>query len=141
MTFGEETHGEKPLAEINMIPLIDVMLVLLVIFIITTPLMTQSIKIDLPQVAAQNHAEKPEAVVLALDAAGALHWNNVRLSDAELPAKLAQAAAQKVQPELHLRADKETRYQKVAEVMGLAQQAGIKKMGFITQPISTPIKP
>jgi len=134
MTFGEEAHEQQPLAEINMIPLIDVMLVLLVIFIITTPLMTQAIKIDLPQVAVQNQAEKTETVVLAIDSGGVLHWNNLVISDTELSAKLAQAAAQKMQPELHLRADKETRYQKVAEVMGLAQKAGIKKMGFITDP-------
>lgn len=134
MTFGEDAHEPQALAEINMIPLIDVMLVLLVVFIITAPLLTQSIKIDLPQVVAQASSDKPETIVLALDAGGALHWNNLRISDAELPTKLAQAAAQKNQPELHLRADKETRYQKVAEVMGLAQKAGIKKMGFITEP-------
>ncbi len=134
MTFGNDTHEQQPLAEINMIPLIDVMLVLLVVFIITAPLLTQSIKIDLPQVTAQTHIEMPEAIVLALDAQGALHWNDLAISDAELPAKLLEAAAKKLQPELHLRADKETRYQKVAEVMGLAQKAGIKKMGFITEP-------
>ncbi len=136
MTFGEEANGQQPLAEINMIPLIDVMLVLLVIFIITTPLMAQSIKIDLPQVAAQAHSEKPETIVLAIDSSGALHWNNLRIFDTELSAKLAQAAAQKTQPELHLRADRETRYQKVAEVMSVAQKAGIKKIGFITDPKS-----
>ncbi len=134
MTFGDDTQAQQPLAEINMIPLIDVMLVLLVVFIITAPLLTQSIKIDLPQVAAQTHIEMPEAIVLALDAQGALHWNDLAISDTELPAKLLEAAAKKPQPELHLRADKETRYQKVAEVMGLAQKAGIKKMGFITEP-------
>ena len=134
MTFGNDTHEQQPLAEINMIPLIDVMLVLLVVFIITAPLLTQSIKIDLPQVAAQTHIEMPEAIVLALDAQGVLHWNGLAISDAELPAKLLEAAVRKTQPELHLRADKETRYQRVAEVMGLAQKAGIKKMGFITEP-------
>ncbi|MEQ1836965.1 MAG: biopolymer transporter ExbD, partial [Candidatus Nitrotoga sp.] len=108
--------------------------VLLVVFIITAPLLTQSIKIDLPQVTAQTQIEIPETVVLALDAQGVLHWNDQAISDAELPAKLLEAAVKKPQPELHLRADKETRYQKVAEVMGLAQKAGIKKMGFITEP-------
>lgn len=136
MTFGNDTYEQQPLAEINMIPLIDVMLVLLVVFIITAPLLTQSIKIDLPQVAAQTHIEMPEAIVLALDAQGALHWNDMAISDTELPAKLLETAVKKPQPELHLRADKETRYQKVAEVMGLAQKAGIKKMGFITEPTS-----
>lgn len=134
MTFGDDTHEQQPLAEINMIPLIDVMLVLLVVFIITAPLLTQSIKIDLPQVTAQTHVEIPETVVLALDAQGTLHWNGLAISDTELPAKLLEAAVKKTQPELHLRADKETRYQRVAEVMGLAQKAGIKKMGFITEP-------
>ncbi|MEQ1674045.1 MAG: biopolymer transporter ExbD, partial [Candidatus Nitrotoga sp.] len=115
-----------------MIPLIDVMLVLLVVFIITAPLLTQSIKIDLPQVTAQTHIEIPETVVIAINAQGTLHWNDLAISDAELPAKLLEAALKKTQPELHLRADRETRYQKVAEVMGLAQKAGIKKMGFMT---------
>lgn len=134
MTFGNDTYEQQPLAEINMIPLIDVMLVLLVVFIITAPLLTQSIKIDLPQVTAQTHIEIPETVVIAINAQGTLHWNDLAISDAELPAKLLEAAVKKTQPELHLRADKETRYQKVAEVMGLAQKAGIKKMGFITEP-------
>lgn len=134
MTFGNDTQEQQPLAEINMIPLIDVMLVLLVVFIITAPLLTQSIKIDLPQVSAQTHIEIPETIVLALDAQGVLYWNDQAISDAELPAKLLEAAVKNTQPELHLRADKETRYQKVAEVMGLAQKAGIKKMGFITEP-------
>ena len=80
MTFGNDTHEQQPLAEINMIPLIDVMLVLLVVFIITAPLLTQSIKIDLPQVAAQTHIEMPEAIVLALDAQGALHWNDMTVA-------------------------------------------------------------
>ncbi len=134
MTFGNDTYEQQPLAEINMIPLIDVMLVLLVVFIITAPLLTQSIKIDLPQVTAQTHIEIPETVVIAINAQGTLHWNDLAISDAKLPAKLLEAAVKKTQPELHLRADKETRYQKVAEVMGLAQKAGIKKMGFITEP-------
>jgi biopolymer transport protein ExbD len=134
MTFGDDTHTQQPLAEINMIPLIDVMLVLLVVFIITAPMLSQAIKIDLPQVTAQTHVEKPETVVLALDAQGVSHWNGLVISDAELPAKLHEAAEKKPQPELHLRADRETRYQKVAEVMSFAQKAGIKKMGFMTEP-------
>lgn len=136
MAFGGFNNGDsRPLqSEINMVPLIDVMLVLLIVFMITAPLLTHSVKIDLPQAASQPTQEKPETVSLSINDQGQLFWNNEALDDAALPERLKNTAAQQPQPELHLRADRDTRYQKLAEIMSLAREAGIEKMGFITQP-------
>lgn len=131
--FSQEGRG-APMSEINMVPLIDVMLVLLIVFMITAPLLTHAVKIDLPTAASAANNEKPETVTLAVDEAGVLYWNDRRIDDAELATRLAEAAAKPVQPELHLRADRETRYQKLAEIMAAARQAGIQKMGFVTVP-------
>ena len=131
--FSQEGRG-APMSEINMVPLIDVMLVLLIVFMITAPLLTHAVKIDLPTAASAANNEKPETVTLAVDEAGALYWNDRRIDDAELQTRLAEAAAKAVQPELHLRADRDTRYQKLAEIMSAARQAGIQKMGFVTVP-------
>jgi biopolymer transport protein ExbD len=120
--------------EINMIPLIDVMLVLLVIFIITAPLLTHAVKIDLPQASSQPLPEKPEVISIAIDEAGRMYWNDVPMVQGELAVKLQQASRQEPQPELHIRADKETRYQLLAEVMADAQNAGIQKLGFVSAP-------
>ncbi len=132
-SFSQEGRG-APMSEINMVPLIDVMLVLLIVFMITAPLLTHAVKIDLPTAASAANNEKPETVTLAVDDAGVLYWNDRRIEDAELATRLAEAAAKPVQPELHLRADRETRYQKLAEIMSAARQAGIQKMGFVTVP-------
>ena len=136
MAFGSFNDGDsRPLqSDINMVPLIDVMLVLLIVFMITAPLLTHSVKIDLPQASSQPTQEKPETVALSINADGQLFWNNEVIDAAALPARLAVAAAQTPQPELHLRADRDTRYQQLAEVMSQARTAGIEKMGFITQP-------
>ena len=136
MAFGGFNNGDsRPLqSEINMVPLIDVMLVLLIVFMITAPLLTHSVKIDLPKAASQPNEEKPETITLAMDGEGQLFWNNAPLAAEVLKEKLAGAAAQQPQPELHLRADQNTRYQKIAEVMSAAREAGIEKMGFITVP-------
>ncbi|CAG0992769.1 Biopolymer transport protein ExbD [Methylophilaceae bacterium] len=123
-----------PMNEINMIPLIDVMLVLLVIFIITAPLLTHAVKIDLPQASSQPLPEKPEVISIAIDEVGRMYWNDVPMVQGELVVKLRRAAAQEPQPELHIRADKQTRYQLLAEVMADAQNAGIQKLGFVSQP-------
>ena len=137
MAFGgfDQRGGGQPMAEINTTQLVDVMLVLLVIFIITAPLLTNAIKLDLPKADAAAAASKPETVTLSIDAAGTLFWNGERMTDAEaLEGRLGEAAARKPQPELHLRADRETRYQRIADVMSSAQRAGIAKIGFITEP-------
>jgi biopolymer transport protein ExbD len=140
MAFGGFSQGDsRPLqSEINMVPLIDVMLVLLIVFMITAPLLTHSVKIDLPQASSRPNDEKPETVALAIDGEGRLFWNNEPIEQAALPARLKAAAGQTPQPELHLRADHNTRYQTLAEVMSQAREAGIEKMGFITQPESEP---
>ena len=136
MAFGSFNDGDsRPLqSDINMVPLIDVMLVLLIVFMITAPLLTHSVKIDLPQASSQPTQEKPQTVSLSINADGQLFWNNELIDSATLPARLTVAAAQTPQPELQLRADRDTRYQQLAEVMSQARAAGIEKMGFITQP-------
>jgi biopolymer transport protein ExbD len=132
-SFDQEGHN-APMVEINTTPLVDVMLVLLIIFMITAPLLTHQVKIDLPQATTQKSTEKPEIVTVAIDAAGTLYWNNSPLTRAELGERLAVAARQQPQPELHLRADRHTQYEKLAEVMAAAQNAGMRRMGFVTSP-------
>jgi biopolymer transport protein ExbD len=137
MAFGgfSENDSGRPMAEINMIPLIDVMLVLLIIFIVTAPLLTHSIKINLPKATTQVNLEKPETVTLSIDVSGNLFWDDNRIDDAQLAANLAGAARRNPQPELHLRAEKTTQYQRLAEVMSAARNAGVIKIGFITEPV------
>jgi biopolymer transport protein ExbD len=137
MAFGgfSDDAGSKPMADINMIPLIDVMLVLLIIFIVTAPLLTHAIKIDLPQANTQSNPDEPEIVTLSVDGTGHLFWNDQALSDDQLAEHLAQAAQRTPQPELHLRADRTTQYEKLAQVMAAAQRAGVSKMGFVTEPV------
>lgn len=136
MAFGGfNQQGSTPqMSEINMVPLIDVMLVLLIVFMITAPLLTHSVQIDLPKASSQATNQKPETVTLAMDGEGRLYWNDQPVTRDEIPARLREAAQQEPQPELHLRADRDTRYQLIAEVMGEARTAGIGKMGFITVP-------
>ena len=134
MAFGIQDDTDEVMNEINMTPLVDVMLVLLIIFIITVPVMKQTIDIDLPQ--ANNHPldAKPETVRLSIDASGAYFWNEVRIPDQQLASMLKTASATVPQPEMHIRGDKNVRYERVAQAMAAAQQAGIKKIGFITEP-------
>lgn len=136
MAFGgfSQEGRSAPMSEINMVPLIDVMLVLLIVFMITAPLLTHSIKIDLPNASSETSNEKPETISLAVDESGLLHWNNEPIADDLLPARLREAAAAAVQPELQLRADRNTRYQRLAEIMAEARLAGIQKLGFVTTP-------
>ena len=118
-----------------MIPMIDVMLVLLILFIITAPLFTpHALKIELPQASSEESPDKPNNIALAIDNKGVVFWNDVRINDKELAIRLAKAAKISPQPELHLRADKQTQYQKLASIMSIAQNAGIIRMGFVTEP-------
>lgn len=130
---GVASHT-APISEINTTPLVDVMLVLLVIFIITAPLLTHAVRIDLPQASSQPLPEKPEVISVSIDAAGKIYWNDSPMVQGELRIKLQQIANQKPQPELNIRADKETRYQVLAEMMANAQNAGISKLGFVSEP-------
>jgi biopolymer transport protein ExbD len=136
MAFGgfKQGNAPAPMAEINMIPLIDVMLVLLVIFIITAPLLTHAVKLDLPQASSQPNLTKPEHVSLSIDAEGALYWNGERVERVALRERLATAAAQRPQPEIHLRADRAARYQPIAEAMADAANARIARIGFVSEP-------
>jgi biopolymer transport protein ExbD len=122
------------MSEINTTPLVDVMLVLLVIFIITAPLLTHAVKIDLPQASSQPIEQKPEIISISVDGAGQMYWNDTLLVEGELQSRLQNAATEKPQPELHIRADKETRYQILARIMADAQNAGIEKLGFVSTP-------
>jgi len=148
MAFGglDKKQTAAPLAEINMTPLIDVMLVLLVIFIITAPLFTHAIRLDLPKVAAAPARETPQTISLSIDAAGKLYWNGSLITLEQMRARFAQAGKEAessqanqadqaaAQPEIHLHAERNTRYEVIAQVMGAAQQAGLERLGFVTDP-------
>ena len=135
MAFGNfESDEGDVLSEINMVPLIDVMLVLLIVFIVTLPVVRHAVSVDLPQASSQPSRDKPETVQLSIDAQGIYHWNQEVLDDAALQARLEAAAHQQPQPELHLRGDKAVRYERVAQALAAAQRAGVRKIGFVTQP-------
>lgn len=136
MAFGGFSKGSDgaPMAEINMIPLIDVMLVLLVIFIITAPLLTHAVKIDLPKASSTPNLTRPDNIQLGIKASGEVYWNGELVDNNALMSRMAAAAKLNPQPEVHLRADRTTEYQKVAEVMAAAARAGLVKIGFITEP-------
>ncbi|MCU0869920.1 MAG: biopolymer transporter ExbD [Burkholderiales bacterium] len=136
-SFGDgagSSGGAQPMSEINTTPLVDVMLVLLVIFIITAPLLTHGIRIDLPKASSSANPEKPETVTLSLDADGHLFWNDKPVPDDQMEAQMAAAAKQQPVPEMHIRADRNTRYQRLAEIMSAARRAGLTKLGFVTDP-------
>ena len=134
MAFGTQDDTDEVMNEINMTPLVDVMLVLLIIFIITVPVMKHSVNIDLPRASNQQELVKPETVRLSVDADGTYFINDTKIADAELAPRLQAAAAQNPQPDLHIRGDKAVRYERVAQAMAAAQQAGLRKIGFITEP-------
>jgi biopolymer transport protein ExbD len=136
MAFGTQDEIDDVMNEINMTPLVDVMLVLLIIFIITVPVMKHAVNIDLPRATNQPQDARPETVRLTVDATGAYFWNEQRIEDLALPALLKVSAAKNPQPDLHIRGDKAVRYERVAEAMAAAQRAGLKKIGFITEPKS-----
>ncbi|WP_109481354.1 biopolymer transporter ExbD [Paraburkholderia sp. C35] len=120
--------------EINMTPLVDVMLVLLIVFMVTIPVIRHAVKIDLPHASSQKEDTKPAQVTIAIDADGNLAWDDQKISDDMLQAKIAAAAQQEPQPELHLSADRKVAYEKVAQVMSAAQAGGLTKIGFVTEP-------
>jgi biopolymer transport protein ExbD len=134
MSFEPSTSDDEVMSEINMTPLVDVMLVLLIIFIITIPVINHAIKIDLPRAASQPSDVKPSHIDLSINGAGEITWNGDAIDAEALKMRIAAAAAQQPQPELHLRADRQTPYEKVAQVMAAAQNGGLGKIGFITDP-------
>ena len=131
--FNDNSH-QAPMAEINVTPMVDVMLVLLVIFIITAPLFTHAVKLELPTASSAPAPDKPESITLSINAEGKLFWNNASVSLDELGTRFATTAQKKPQPELQLRADKSTRYEVIAQVMSAAQTNGMTKIGFVTNP-------
>jgi len=136
MAFGTQDDSDEVMNEINMTPMVDIMLVLLIIFIITVPVMKHSVNIDLPRATNEAQNIKPETVRLSVDAEGSYFLNEAKITDADLVTQLKAAAAQEPQPDLHIRGDKSVRYERVAQAMAAAQQAGLRKIGFITEPKS-----
>ena len=130
--FSQESGGD--MAEINVIPLVDIMLVLLVIFIITAPVITHSVKVDLPRVSHERHEVPPQAVTLSLDAGGAVYWDEEPVAAASIESRLKQAVAEHPELELHLRADQHTPYERLARILTQARAAGVMRIGFITEP-------
>jgi biopolymer transport protein ExbD len=130
----DSKNASAPMAEINMVPLIDVMLVLLVIFIVTAPLLTHAVKLDLPQVSAQVNPPVPNKVEFAIDASGALFWNGEAVSRAEAASRFQAAGQLQPQPEIHLRADQAVAYRHVAQTLADAARAGLAKVGFVSEP-------
>ncbi|MEG0045435.1 MAG: biopolymer transporter ExbD [Comamonas sp.] len=127
-------RNRRTVNEINMVPFIDVMLVLLIIFIITVPVMKHSVNVDLPRATNQPEDTKPATVQLGITADGKYSWNAQEVSDEQLEANLLAEAAKEPQADLHIRGDKEVRYERVAQAMAAAQRAGVKKIGFVTDP-------
>ena len=140
MAFGgfHRSGADAPMAEINMIPLIDVMLVLLVIFIITAPLLTHSVKIDLPKATSTPNLTKPDNIQLGIKADGAVYWNGEPVDSPALLQRMATAGKLDPQPEVHIRADAAARYQVIAEVMAAAARSGLTRIGFVSDPNTPP---
>ena len=126
--------GSAPLAEINMVPLIDVMLVLLVIFIVTAPLLTHSVRLELPQASAQANPAAPHKIAFAIDASGTRYWNGEVVDRAEAARRFEAEGRREPQPEIHLSADSGVAYRHVAETLADASRAGLGKIGFVTLP-------
>lgn len=134
MAIGTTQDNDDMMSEINMIPFIDVMLVLLIIFIITVPVIKHAVNVELPQASMEKVTDKPENIRLSVDADGVYFWNDQRVDDADFAVRLQAAAAQQPQPELHIRGDKAVRYERVALALAAAQRSGVRKIGFITEP-------
>jgi biopolymer transport protein TolR len=136
MAFGrlERTQLPQPMSDINMTPLVDVMLVLVVIFIITAPLLASSIRLDLPGTDAAKPNDAPRFVTVALDAKGQLFLNDRPVTAAELAQKLADSGRSNPDTEVQLRADQTVPYGRIVEVMGAAQKAGLNRIGFVAEP-------
>ena len=136
MAFGTQDDTDEVMNEINMTPFVDVMLVLLIIFIITVPVMKHSVNVDLPRATSAPQDQKPDTIRLSVDEQGDYFWNEQRVTEADLLPRLQAEAARDPQPELHLRGDRDARYERVAQALAAAQQSGLRKIGFITEPKS-----
>jgi biopolymer transport protein ExbD len=127
-------RGKMPMADMNVVPLVDVMLVLLVIFIVTAPLLTHSVKIELPKASSSPNITRPEHIEFGIRENGELFWNGEAVALDASAARFAAEAAREPQPEVHIRADRNVRYDVVARVMAAAAKAGLVRIGFISDP-------
>jgi biopolymer transport protein ExbD len=134
-SFDSSQRVAGPMTDINMVPLIDVLLVLLVIFIVSAPLLTHAVKLDLPKASSAPQQPTPDALTLSIDAQGALYWNGQPVSRVQAAERFVEAAAQRPQPELHLRADQNVAYRHVATTLADASRAGLTRLGFVSQPL------
>jgi biopolymer transport protein ExbD len=134
MSFGRLGETNEPMSEMNVIPLVDVMLVLLVIFIVTAPVITHSVQLELPRATSAPSEQTVDSVTLALDAAGQLYWDNAPIDEAVLFGRLRDAVAANPELAVYLRADRDTRYEVLARVMADARRAGVARLGFVSQP-------
>ncbi len=136
MAFGSFSNAptHAPMAEINMVPLIDVMLVLLVIFIVTAPLLTHAVKLDLPKANAAINQQQADKIEFAVDGVGGLFWNGEAISRTEAQRRFEIEGARQPQPEIHLRADENAPYRFVAQTLADASQVGLTKIGFVSTP-------
>jgi biopolymer transport protein ExbD len=133
-SFDRNKSGSAPMAEINMVPLIDVVLVLLVIFIVTAPLLTNAVKLDLPKANAAIDNQKPDKIEFAINAEGQLFWAGERISREEAKAKFLEQGQKRPQPAVYLRADQGVAYRYVAETLSDASKAGLAKVAFVSEP-------
>ena len=142
MAFGgfAKTGDAAPMAEINMIPLIDVMLVLLVIFMITAPLMTSSLKLDLPRAEGAKPTDAAQFVTLAIDPQGRFFWGDEQVSIDTLRLRVREAAVRNPLTEVQLRADRTVTYGRVAELIGVVQEGGLSRVGFVTESKTEPTR-
>jgi biopolymer transport protein ExbD len=135
MSVGPSSGEQGAIASINTTPLVDVMLVLLIIFLITIPVINKTVKVNLPKAVNIPTQTKPENITIAVDKEGNIYWNDKRLATREdLLANVKAAAVRKPQPEIHIRGDKETRYEAIGRVMYMIQRGGVVKVGFLTEP-------
>lgn len=130
----DSRNASQPMADINMVPLIDVMLVLLVIFIVTAPLLTQAVKLELPKATSQPNDLRPEKIEFAIDATGTLYWNGETVTRAQAAERFAAEGRRQPQPEVHLKADQNAAYRFVAQALADASKAGLSKVGFVSEP-------
>jgi biopolymer transport protein ExbD len=135
MSVGSSGGEDAPMSEINTTPLVDVMLVLLIIFLITIPVITKTVKVSLPKAANIATETKPENITVAVDSEGNIYWNNTAVPDTNALIELVKVEAIKdPQPEIHIRGDSESRYEDIGRVMYSIQRGGVVKVGFITEP-------
>jgi len=134
MAYGSQPDGDDVMNEINMTPFVDIMLVLLIVFIVTIPVMQHATMVELPRASNQPLQAQPQAIRLTVGAQGQYFWNDAPIEAADLEQRLALSGAQSPQPELQIRGDRAVRYERVAQLMAMAQRAGIRGIGFVTEP-------